>query len=56
MPSTGETCTETGDYTGRCNNGHTETAHFTKGDTFTPCAKCGGSNTPGGAVMNWTKK
>lgn len=55
MPSTGEVCATTGDYSGRCTKGHTASAHFTKGDRFTPCAKCGGEDrNPGGAVMNWT--
>jgi len=54
MPTTGEICTQSGDYSGTCKNGHRDSAHFTKGDKFTACAKCGGDHTKGGAVMNWT--
>ena len=28
MPQTGDTCTQTGDYSGRCNNGHSDSSHF----------------------------
>jgi hypothetical protein len=54
MPTTGDTCTQSGIYTGRCNNGHSDSAHFKNGTTFTPCATCGGDAKKGGAVMNWT--
>lgn len=58
MPSTGEKCTIEGRYTGRCarySSHAQQEAHFTVGDTFTPCSTCGGQErNPGGAVMNWT--
>lgn len=54
MPSTGDTCTQNGDYSGRCNNNHSTSAHFTNGDTFTACSSCGGQEKKGGGVMNWT--
>ena len=56
MPKTGETCTQDGRYSGTCLlQQHQDTAKFTSGDTFTPCAKCGGQHRPGGAVMNWVR-
>lgn len=54
MPHTGDTCTQSGDYSGRCNNGHSDSSHFKKGTTFSPCSACGGAEKKGGAVMNWT--
>lgn len=54
MPSTGDTCGQSGDYSGTCNNSHSASAHFDKGETFTPCSKCGGRDKPGGGVMNWS--
>lgn len=55
MSSTGEVCSQTGDYSGRCTKGHSTSAYFTKGDRFTACSTCGGeARNPGGAVMNWT--
>ena len=55
MSKTGEKCTVAGTYNGVCEvYKHQDTAHFTVGDVFTPCAKCGGQHKPGGAVMNWT--
>ncbi|MDB4945880.1 MAG: hypothetical protein JWP97_5414 [Labilithrix sp.] len=54
---TGEKCTAAGTYDGTCEKKqHKDSAHFTVGDTFTPCSACGGQGTPGGAVMNWTKR
>ena len=55
MAKTGEKCTREGTYQGICElYKHRDTAHFTAGDKFTPCPKCGGEKKPGGAVMNWT--
>jgi hypothetical protein len=55
MAKTGEKCTREGTYDGICEiYRHQDTARFTVGDIFTPCAKCGGQHKPGGAVMNWT--
>lgn len=55
MARTGEKCTRAGVYDGTCERQrHGDQARFTVGDTFTPCAKCGGQQQPGGAVMNWT--
>lgn len=57
MPKTGEICTTTGDYNGRCDRvaSHSAHAHFTRGDRFTPCSSCAGlDRNPGGAVLNWT--
>ena len=54
MAKTGEKCERKGNYKGECERKkHHETAYFTVGDTFTPCATCGGLGAPGGAVMNW---
>lgn len=55
MAKTGEKCTTAGTYNGRCESArHQESAQFSVGDTFTPCATCGGQQRSGGAVMNWT--
>jgi hypothetical protein len=55
MAKTGEKCSKAGNYSGKCEgSGHSDSARFTVGDIFTPCATCGGKSKPGGAVMNWT--
>ncbi|MDX6480331.1 MAG: hypothetical protein QOG85_841 [Gaiellaceae bacterium] len=60
MPKTGESCSTSGTYSGRCDKrGHTESAQFQSGDTFTACStgECGGQGRPpsgGGSAMNWT--
>jgi hypothetical protein len=55
MAKTGEKCTKAGTYDGQCERyKHQESARYTVGDTFTPCATCGGREQPGGVVMNWT--
>jgi hypothetical protein len=55
MAKTGEKCARAGSYEGICAvYKHQETARYTVGDIFTPCATCGGQHKPGGAVMNWT--
>lgn len=55
MAKTGEKCTNAGTYQGVCEiYKHQDTARFTVGDVFTPCATCGGQHKPGGAVMNWS--
>jgi hypothetical protein len=55
MARTGEKCVRKGSYNGVCEQRkHQDSATFTVGDTFTPCATCGGDHLKGGAVMNWT--
>ncbi len=55
MAKNGEKCTRAGTYEGECElRKHRETARYTVGDTFTPCATCGGQHAKPGAVMNWT--
>jgi hypothetical protein len=59
MAKTGEKCSTTGRYNGRCIKiGHTEQATFHSGDTFTPCSSgnCASqrSSPGGGSAMEWT--
>jgi hypothetical protein len=58
MATTGEKCTTTGLYSGRCTKGHHEQGHFQTGDVFTPCstANCGGQSSAPvrGSPMTWT--
>jgi hypothetical protein len=41
MPGTGEKCSETGTYSGKCKKGHScGPIKMDKGETFPPCPSC----------------
>lgn len=51
MPTTGQTCSQSGIYEGRCNNQHVKEIALSNGNTFPPCHTSGCSGS-----VTWTLK